>query len=175
MRRELQSLCAAGRFGMRSALLCASSAERLFIISSLTRSAERVRRFFHGWVVVGNCICSACFLRKRGAAAEYPFRLAASRQSTFRKGTALGATERLLIALDTLVLMATACALSVKPCRTCQIPPFVAARHLPPERGKFFLKGRAKSTAGNVLIAPNTLAMSFTAWLSLWESWRGSA
>ena len=26
---------------------------------------------------------------------------------------------------------------------TRQIPPFVAARHLPPERGKSFLKGRA--------------------------------
>ena len=34
-------------------------------------------------------------------------------------------------------------ALSVKACRLCQIPPFVAARHLPPERGKSFLKGRA--------------------------------
>ena len=28
-------------------------------------------------------------------------------------------------------------------------------------------KGRAKSTAGSFLITPNTLAMSFTAWLSL--------
>ena len=36
-------------------------------------------------------------------------------------------------------------------------------------------KGRAKSTAGSFLIAPNTLAPTFTAWLSLWESWRGSA
>ena len=34
-------------------------------------------------------------------------------------------------------------ALSVKACRLCQIPPFVAARHLPPARGKSFLKGRA--------------------------------
>ena len=33
-------------------------------------------------------------------------------------------------------------ALSVIAAR-CQIPPFVAARHLPPERGKSFLKGRA--------------------------------
>ena len=36
-------------------------------------------------------------------------------------------------------------------------------------------KGRAKSTAGKFLFAPNTLALNFTAWLSLWESWRGSA
>ena len=34
-------------------------------------------------------------------------------------------------------------ALSVNACRPCQIPPFVAARHLPPERGKSFLKGGA--------------------------------
>ena len=92
-------------------------------------------------------------------------------------------------------------------------PPFVAARHLPPERGKSALKGtafgsggkafycvlyfkigltacalsvkaygfasspkgRAKSTPGSFLIIPNTLATNVTAWLSLWESWRGSA
>ena len=34
---------------MRSALLCASSAERIFIISRLSHSAECDRRFFHGW------------------------------------------------------------------------------------------------------------------------------
>ena len=83
-------------------------------------------------------------------------------------------TEKFLVAFDTLVTGLTACALSVIATR-CQIPPFVAARHLPPERGKSFLKGRAKSTAGYFLIIPNTLVMNFTAWLSLWESWRGSA
>ena len=36
-------------------------------------------------------------------------------------------------------------------------------------------KGRAKSTAGNLLIEPNTLATNVTAWLPLWGSWRGSA
>ena len=36
-------------------------------------------------------------------------------------------------------------------------------------------KGRAKSTAGNFLISPKALATDFTAWLSLRESWRGSA
>ena len=56
-----------------------------------------------------------------------------------------------------------------------QIPPFVAARHLPPERGKSFLKGRGKSTAGNFLIAPNTLVSGLTAWLPLRGGWRGSA
>ena len=38
--------------------------------------------------------------------------------------------------------MVSILALSVKACRLCQIPPFVAARHLPPARGKSFLKGR---------------------------------
>ena len=36
-------------------------------------------------------------------------------------------------------------------------------------------KGRAKSTAGNFLIALKTSATSLRPWLSLWESWRGSA
>ena len=36
-------------------------------------------------------------------------------------------------------------------------------------------KGRGKSTAGNFLIAPITLAIRLAAWLSLRESWRGSA
>ena len=36
-------------------------------------------------------------------------------------------------------------------------------------------KGRGKSTAGNLLITPNALATNVTAWLSLRESWRGSA
>ena len=36
-------------------------------------------------------------------------------------------------------------------------------------------KGRAKSTAGSFLIALKTLATNATAWLSLRESWRGSA
>ena len=36
-------------------------------------------------------------------------------------------------------------------------------------------KGRAKSTAGSFFIMPNTLVTNFTAWLSLRESWRGSA
>ena len=36
-------------------------------------------------------------------------------------------------------------------------------------------KGRGKSTAGNFLIAPSTSVMNLTAWLSPWESWRGSA
>ena len=63
---------------------------------------------------------------------------------------------KFLIASETLVTGLTACALSV----TC---------------GDSSPKGRAKSTAANFLIMPNTLATDFTAWLSLRESWRGSA
>ena len=65
---------------------------------------------------------------------------------------------KFLIVLETLATRLTACALSVKAYGFASSP-----------------KGRAKSTAGNFLIMPNTLAMNFTAWLSLWESWRGSA
>ena len=36
--------------------------------------------------------------------------------------------------------MVSILALSVKACRLCQIPPFVAARHLPPGRGTSALK-----------------------------------
>ena len=36
-------------------------------------------------------------------------------------------------------------------------------------------KGRGKSTAGSFLVSPNTSATGFKPWLSLWESWRGSA
>ena len=60
----------------------------------------------------------------------------------------------------------------------CAMPdfPLSSLRASSPRSGwKSFLKGRAKSTAGNFLIAPNTLVLNFTAWLPLWGSWRGSA
>ena len=76
---------------------------------------------------------------------------------------------------ESAALRVSVLALSVKALRLCQIPPFVAARHLPPERGKSFLKGRAKSTPGSCLIKPNTSVSRLTAWLPLWGSWRGSA
>ncbi len=65
---------------------------------------------------------------------------------------------KFLVAFDTLVTELTACALSVKAYGFASSP-----------------KGRAKSTAGKFLIFPKALATSFTAWLSLRESWRGSA
>ena len=69
---------------------------------------------------------------------------------------AFGMAGEFLIASETLALGLAACALSV----TC---------------GDSSPKGRAKSTAGNFLVTPSTLASGLTAWLSLWESWRGSA
>ena len=50
-----------GRFRMCSAALCTYSAERIFIISRLSRSAERSKRIFTGGVVTANGICSAAF------------------------------------------------------------------------------------------------------------------
>ena len=57
---------------------------------------------------------------------------------------------KFLVAFDTLALELTACALSVKAYGFDSSP-----------------KGRAKSTARNFLIAPNTLATSLRPWLSL--------
>ena len=48
----------AGRFRMCSAALCTSIAEELFIISRLSRSAERSKRISTGGVVKANGICS---------------------------------------------------------------------------------------------------------------------
>ena len=74
--------------------------------------------------------------------------------ATFPKGTASVVVGKLLIALDTLALRATVCALSV----TC---------------GDSSPKGRAKSTAGSFLITLKTLATSLRPWLSLRERLRG--
>ena len=74
------------------------------------------------------------------------------------KGELFETAAKFLVALDALALRATACALSVKAYGFASSP-----------------KGRAKSTAGNFLFIPNTLAIGFNPWLSPWESWRGSA
>ena len=89
---------------------------------------------------------------------SYPFRLLLLVAATFPKGTASVVAAKFLVALDALALRATACALSVKAYGFASSP-----------------KGRAKSTAGNFLFIPNTLAIGFNPWLSPWESWRGSA
>ena len=50
--------------------LCAYSAERIFIISRLSRSAERSKRYFHGRGRNGKRHLQRRFLRKRGTAGE---------------------------------------------------------------------------------------------------------
>ena len=71
---------------------------------------------------------------------------------------AFGMAGRFLIASETLATELTACALSVKAYGFASSP-----------------KGRAKSTAGSVLIALKISATSLRPRLSPWESWRGSA
>ena len=79
--------------GLRCALAMFSGKIILnFRVCRTLRSATDA--FFTGGVVAGNCICSACFLRKCGAAAEHPFRLLTAFAATFPKGTALGGDEK---------------------------------------------------------------------------------
>ena len=58
---EVQTNLTVKRFLMCSAALCTSIAEELFIISRLSRSAERSKRIFTGGVVTASGICSAAF------------------------------------------------------------------------------------------------------------------
>ncbi len=56
---------------------------------------------------------------------------------------------------------------------TRQIPLFVAARHLPPARGKSFLKGRALGMA--VQFPAKVQSIRSRQSLSLWERWHGAS
>ena len=58
---EVQTNLTVKRFLMCSAALCTSIAEELFIISRLSRSAERSKRIFTEGVVTASGICSATF------------------------------------------------------------------------------------------------------------------
>ena len=58
---EVQTNLTVKRFLMCSAALCTSIAEELFIISRLSRSAERSKRIFTGGAVTASGICSAAF------------------------------------------------------------------------------------------------------------------
>ena len=58
---EVQTNLTVKRFLMCSAALCTSIAEELFIISRLSRSAERSKRIFTEGVVTASGICSAAF------------------------------------------------------------------------------------------------------------------
>ena len=73
---EVQTNLTVKRFLMCSAALCTSIAEELFIISRLSRSAERSKRIFTGGVVTENGICSAAFCESAalGAGARSPER-----------------------------------------------------------------------------------------------------
>ena len=73
---------------MRSALLCAYSEERIFIISRLSRSAERSKRIFTGGVVTANGICSAAFCESAALRGIPPQSLL--RKASSPKGTPLG-------------------------------------------------------------------------------------
>ena len=63
----------AGRFRMCSAALCTSIAEELFIISRLSRSAERSKRIFTRGDVVENGSCSAAFCESAALWADQRF------------------------------------------------------------------------------------------------------
>ena len=68
--------------------LCAYSAERIFIISRLSRSAERDKRIFTGGVVAANGICSAAFCESAALRGIPPQSLL--RKASSPKGTPLG-------------------------------------------------------------------------------------
>ena len=77
------------------------SAEELFYISRLSRSAERSKRIFTGGVVEGNGSCRACFLRKqsRGGQQARPLRHGL-RRATSPKGRGLGIAAKLPVELQ---------------------------------------------------------------------------
>ena len=58
-------------------------------------------------------------------------------------------------------------------CVCIHTPPFVAARHLPPARGKSFLKGRGLGMTAKFLF--KVQSAWFRQRLSLWESWHRAA
>ena len=73
--------------------LCASSAEELFIISRLSRSAERSKRYFHRRGRNGKRHLQRRFLRKRGAAVGV-LALTVTFGDNSPKGRALGMTGK---------------------------------------------------------------------------------
>ncbi len=73
---------------MCSALLCTSIAEELFIISRLSRSAERSKRIFTGGVVTENGSCSAAFCESAALRGIPPQSLL--RKASSPKGTPYG-------------------------------------------------------------------------------------
>ena len=74
--------------------LCAYSAERIFIISRLSRSAERSKRYFHGRGRNGKRHLQRRFLRKRGAGVSI-LALSVTYGDSSPKGRALGSPRKL--------------------------------------------------------------------------------
>ena len=68
--------------------LCAYSAERIFIILRLSRSAERSKRIFTGGVVEENGVCSAAFCESAALRGIPPQSLL--RKASSPKGTPYG-------------------------------------------------------------------------------------
>ena len=100
---------------MRSALLCASSAEELFIISRLSRPAGRSKRIFTGGGVTANGICSAAFCESAALRETNSLRLMACALSvkaygfaSSPKGRAKSTPGSFLFVANTLVLNFTA-------------------------------------------------------------------
>ena len=82
---------------MRSALLCAYSAEELFLFRNSGKSADFPELPFHGWGRRGKRQVQRRFLRKRGAVGERPrpLRQFASLTATSPKGRGLGMAGKL--------------------------------------------------------------------------------
>ncbi len=79
---------------MRSALLCASSAEKIFLFAAPKRLRAFRSCFFTGGVVAGNGSCRACFLRKQPRG-RHPFSLLTAFAASSPKGTPLRYAENL--------------------------------------------------------------------------------
>ena len=60
---------------MASACALAMFSGKIFIISRLSRSAERSKRIFTGGVVAANGICSAAFCESAALGEKYPLSL----------------------------------------------------------------------------------------------------
>ena len=87
---------------MRSAALCASSEEKLFIISRLSRPAGRSKRYFHGRGRNGKLHLQRRFLRKRGAAGQQACPLSLAALASSPKGGALGMAGKFPVELQSL-------------------------------------------------------------------------
>ena len=87
---------------MRSAALCASSAERLFLIEQSRSVCGRSKRYFHGRGRNGKRHLQRRFLRKRGAAGQQACPLSLAALASSPKGGALGMAGKFPVELQSL-------------------------------------------------------------------------